>query len=185
MWNYNRKYSTINVCPNWYMIRVTSMLETKCVDDGFGHFGHQDPLSFSTSVGHQVAKCRWHILSVTYFVSPTFKICHRYFCVTIERKILVFMKNNLTKDYFGGLSEMLRITKEIHWAINVFVCVPCRCLPVKVAWCQNRTLDLYKSIFSERSWTGLLRTSTSSPSWILKPNRVHVFPIYSSWKGYE
>ena len=25
---------------------VTSMLETTCIDDGFGHLGHQNPLSF-------------------------------------------------------------------------------------------------------------------------------------------
>ena len=38
---------------------------------------------------------------------------------------------NISKDYFGGLSEMLRITKDIKWAINVFICVPFRCLPAK------------------------------------------------------
>ena len=100
-----------------------------------------------TDVGDEMCWWRfWPFLSPTSTIffhkrrTPTFKTCLRHFCVTTVRKMVVFMKNYLTKDYFGGLSEMLRITKEIHWAINVFVCVPCRCLPVKVAWCQNRIL---------------------------------------------
>ena len=53
---------TVNQC--WLR-----MLETKCVDDedvgdGFGHFGHQHPLSFYVSVGHQKSlRCKFPLVA--------------------------------------------------------------------------------------------------------------------------
>jgi len=49
------------------------------VGDGFGHFGHQDPLSFYISVGHQHSKDVTNISKI----SPT--LSHQQHCHPNEK----------------------------------------------------------------------------------------------------
>ena len=87
---------------------VTSMLETKCVGDGFGHFSHQHSSSLNTNLvpGTNIQKMSPRSLSVANILQLSPTVSHQHLNVT-----------NMTVAPFWSTFETIYRTVNAGWAI--------------------------------------------------------------------
>ena len=90
----------------WWRTLETKYLVDKDVDDIFGHFGHQHPLSPNISVEHQHLKDVTNIL----LLSPKLCNCHQHHTVSnmTVAQIFVLEWNFTKKTYFKNHSKWYR-----------------------------------------------------------------------------